>query len=183
MRSLSEPAFVSIGSYEVFVGRDFPPSWDYLCGRAGLIEDNAEDEGALLVVGIRAEPRVDPQLLVATRYAPSVGGFAPGVLIVPETDTAWIGAGTKLLAYRLGTAPLRLWEDTAEVGFWGWRRHGATILMSAELELAAWDLDGNKLWTRAVEPPWSYTVADDQVMLDVMGNVMRFGLREPPDGK
>jgi hypothetical protein len=182
VQSLTDPAFVSIGSYEVFDSRDYPAAWEHYCRRAGLIEDNADGDGARLVVGIRAEPRTDPQLLVATRYAPSVGGFAPGVLLVPETDTAWIGAGTKLLAYRLGTAPSRLWVDTAEVGFWSWRRHGSTILMSAELELVAWDLDGNKLWTRPVEPPWSYTVADDQVTLDVIGNAVRFGLREAPNG-
>jgi hypothetical protein len=26
--------------------------------------------------------------------------------------------------------------------------------MAAELELAAWDVGGDKLWSRIVEPPW-----------------------------
>ncbi len=41
--------------------------------------------------------------------------------------------------------------------------------MSAELELAAWDRLGTKLWTRFVEPPWSFRVIDNRVHLDIMG--------------
>lgn len=46
--------------------------------------------------------------------------------------------------------------------------------MSAELELAAWDLEGNKLWTTFVEPPWEYAVRDGVVRLDVMGAKSEF---------
>jgi hypothetical protein len=112
------------------------------------------------------------------RYAPSVHGFAPGILIVPETGITFFGAGTTLLAYQLGSAPHRLWEDSADVGFWSWRRHGATVVMSAEIELAAWDINGSKLWSRFVEPPWTYEVAAGQVTLDIMGDVRHFSLRE-----
>ena len=79
-------------------------------------------------------------------------GFDPGLLLVPETGVLFLGAGERLLAYGLDQ-PRRLWEDTAEVGFWGWGRFGETVLMSAELELAAWDTSGRKLWTTSVEPP------------------------------
>ena len=60
-------------------------------------------------------------------------------MIIPETSLLMIGAGERLLAYDLET-PRRLWEDEAEAGFWGWERHGGLVLMSAELELAAWDI-------------------------------------------
>ena len=41
--------------------------------------------------------------------------------------------------------------------------------MSAELELAAWDKDGKKLWSKFVEPPWDYKVVNVEIVLDVMG--------------
>lgn len=97
------------------------------------------------------------------------------------TVSLW-GAGTRLLAYDL-QEPRRLWEDAADSGFWGWRRHGDTIVMSAELELAAWTLEGNKLWSTFVEPPWLYEVRGSRVHLDVMGEKSVFELRRGPASK
>ena len=55
-------------------------------------------------------------------------------------------------------------------------RHGRRelVLMSAELELSAWDINGRKLWSKDVEPPWSYEIRDDRVELDVMGERSNF---------
>jgi hypothetical protein len=100
-------------------------------------------------------------------------------MLVAETATLFVGAGERVLAYRL-TPPKRLWQDTADTGFWSWARRGDTVLMSAELELAAWDVGGEKLWTTFVEPPWSYAVRGDIVELDVMGEVRSFPLRSGP---
>jgi len=50
------------------------------------------------------------------------------------------------------------------------------VLMAAELALAAWDRTGRKLWSRFVEPPWSFLVVDDKVHLDVMGKHTEFSL-------
>ena len=55
------------------------------------------------------------------------------------------------------------------------------VLMSAELELAAWDLAGQKLWTTFVEPPWSYEVRNGVVTLDVMGVISEFLTKSGPD--
>jgi hypothetical protein len=41
--------------------------------------------------------------------------------------------------------------------------------MAAELELAAWDRSGRKLWSRFVEPPWTFQVVEDKVHVYVMG--------------
>lgn len=182
MASLTDPIVVTVGSTEVFVSSERPPAWGFYEERASLVDDLTDrvPDGALFVAGIRTEPRDAPEVLVAVRYAPSVGGFPPGVLIVSETGIAFVGAGTTLLAYQLGADPRRLWEDSAELGFWGWRLHGETVVMSAELELAAWDISGSKLWTRFVEPPWTYEIASGQVRLDIMGDVTLFGLREGP---
>lgn len=120
-----------------------------------------------------------PFLTIALRYSPAGHGFAPGVLLVPESAVLFYGAGTQLLAFDLHT-PRQLWGDVADMGFWSWRRYGSTVLMSAELELAAWDVAGRKLWTTFVEPPWSYTVHHGAVRLDVMGEVSEFSLQEGP---
>lgn len=52
--------------------------------------------------------------------------------------------------------------------------------MAAELELAAWTIQGEKLWSTFVEPPWDHEVRDDVVYLDVMGNHSSFPPRTGP---
>jgi hypothetical protein len=76
--------------------------------------------------------------------------------------------------------PRRLWEDEADTGFWSWVQFDDVVLMSAELELAAWTAEGVKLWTTFVEPPWSYSVSQGAVHLDVMGDRSSFSLRQGP---
>jgi hypothetical protein len=73
-----------------------------------------------------------------------------------------------------------MWTDEAELGFRQWRRHGDVVLMSAELEFAAWTTSGQKLWTTFVEPPWSYEVTSDQVRLDAMGTFTTFDKSNGP---
>lgn len=48
--------------------------------------------------------------------------------------------------------PRRSWLDTTDSGFWGWEKHGAFLVMSAELELAAWDLLGTRSGPRSLNP-------------------------------
>jgi len=118
-----------------------------------------------------------PGLVVTQWFSPSAAGFSPGVLVLPETQVAFIGAGIRLLCYRRGADQwIRLWEDTTDVGFWGWRRHGELVVMSAETEMAAWTGSGRKLWTTFAEPPWSYEVSEGTVRLDVMGTISSFPL-------
>lgn len=122
-----------------------------------------------------------PFLVVAFRYTPSGSGFNPGLMLVPETELLFLGAGTLLMAFDL-RVPRQIWEDVADIGFWSWRRHDEVVVMSAELELAAWDLKGRKLWTTIVEPPWDYVVENGLVKLDVMGEASEFPLRDGPNG-
>lgn len=120
-------------------------------------------------------------LVVTVRYDPAGWGFTPGVLSVPETGLLFVGAGTTLLCYSVGAEPRRLWADEADFGFWSWRRAGDRVLMAAELELAAWDLEGRKLWSTFVEPPWDFDVVDRRVELDVMGTVCAVDIDRGPD--
>ena len=117
-----------------------------------------------------------PFLVVAQRYAPDADGFNPGAVLIPETDLLFLGAGNQTLAFDLCT-PKKLWEDDVEVGFLSWRRHNDVVVMSAELECAAWDIYGHKLWSTFVEPPWQYTVHGDSVHLDVMNTMSSFDLK------
>ena len=121
-----------------------------------------------------------PFLTVAQRCTPTPSqGFCPGALVVPETRLLFLGAGTRLLAYRLD-GPERIWQDTADIGFWGWQRHGEFVVMSAEIEMAAWGIDGVKIWSTYVEPPWEYLVHDGIVHLDVMGSKLTFPIASGP---
>jgi hypothetical protein len=170
---------VSIGEYEVCCQAGGLPSM--LCEyqqRATLSEDFGVADEAEASVCFISIGRVQqwPFLVVIQRYSPSGCGFFPGVLLVPEAYRLFIGAGRRLLAYDL-CRPARLWEDEADCGFWSWSRHGSVVLMAAELELAAWDLSDRKLWSRFVEPPWTYTVAGGIVTLDVTGVVSRIHLQ------
>lgn len=117
-----------------------------------------------------------PELLIEGWYNPGPAqGFHPGVLIIPETQTVFIGAGTSLLVYAL--SPIRLLTETqTECGFWGWSHTNDIVIMSAELELAVWNTQGEKLWSCFVEPPWHYHIQGETLLLDIMGNNIRLDL-------
>jgi len=164
------------------VGR--PAAYEEMIQRAKLHDDRGLNsvEGTPLVVSV-SESVNWPALVISLRFDPGPeAGFSPGALIVPETRTLFLGAGSQILAYDL-SAPKRLWEDEADTGFWCWCRHDDFVLMSAELELAAWDLQGTKQWSTFVEPPWSYEVRGGRVHLDIMGKKSAFPIVDgPPAG-
>lgn len=170
---------ITVGRYRIRCTYDgLPELYAAYRAHAALVEEfGLEEAGSKCCVGVEREAG-RPILVVAQTFSPS-GGFFPGVLLLPETGTLFLGAGERLLAYRLDP-PDRLWEDTAELGFWSWSSHGQVVLMAAELELAAWSADGRKLWTTFVEPPWSYTVREESVHLDVMGSKVEFPLAAGP---
>jgi hypothetical protein len=154
-------------------GLPLPSIYSELVSHAVLSENfGISGEGTPLFLTAGHSSRNWPDLVVALHFDPGAG-FHPGMLLVPERHLLFVGAGTSLLAYKLSPVQ-RLWEDVADYGFWGWRRHGDIVLMSAELELAAWDIDGRKLWSMFVEPPWHYEVHGDRVELEVMGKKSSF---------
>lgn len=173
----------SSGAYSVEVALREPPLAPPSMATPGLREDfGLSDSGTLLVVTAGRSDVDARSIVVSQHFSPGPeSAFYPGILIVPETSLLFIGAGTRLLAYNLETAE-RLWLDEADTGFWGWKRHGEFILMSAELEFAAWTLTGHKLWSTYVEPPWTYSVANGAVTLDVMGQIQNFPLQSGRSG-
>jgi hypothetical protein len=175
---------VSIGRYRASVAFEFPAMLDVYRHHAVVTEhfdlDGAWDE---CFVAVRREPSDWPQLVVTQRFAPAGPGFDPGVLIVPETETIFIGAGERLLAYAgRGESWSRLLIDAANGGFWGWRQHDDCVAMSAELGLAVWTTSGEKLWSTYVEPPWTYSVERGRMKLNVMGTITEFPLSNGPGG-
>ena len=167
---------VTVGEYNLLcMSQGLPNIYAEYVKHARLADEinfgESEGDICFLAVGKGSEW---PFLVVAQIYSPTAdGGFHPGTLLVPETGILFVGAGERLLAYLLD-GPRKLWEDVADVGFWGWARHDDVVLMSAELELAAWDIHGRKLWSTFVEPPWDYEVIDGRVELDVMGKKSSF---------
>jgi hypothetical protein len=156
-----------------------PLTYDRLKVRAALVDEFEIHEGNLCCLTVRRCGESWPFLIVAQSYSPAGAGFEPGALFVPDTNVLFLGAGERILAYSL--APLkRLWEDHADTGFLGWDQQGNIVLLTAELEFAAWDTLGRKLWTMSVEPPWSYAIRGGTIELDVMGNKQSFGLQEGP---
>ena len=176
---------ITIGKYTLSCSQGTAPElYEKYCARAALVDeidlDRVDGDYCFLAV---QESQAWPFLVVAQRYRPAGYSFYPGVVIVPETDLLLLGAGERLLAYSLGPGrPERLWEDKADMGFLAWERYQGFLIMSAELELAVWDVHGDKKWSTFVEPPWHYTVEGDMLHLGVMGRASSFHLSEGPPG-
>jgi len=168
---------VALDGWTIRVQRGLPSTFDAYCSNAKLVDqfDMKSTEGDFCFVSAGPVDADWPDLVVAQHFSPAQGGFDPGVAFLPERHLLFIGAGTRLLAYDLKHRA-RLWEDAADMGFWSWSVYPNAVLMAAELELAAWDRTGRKLWSRFVEPPWSFRVVDDKVHLDVMGKHTEFSL-------
>lgn len=172
---------VTIGEYYLnLVSEGLPYLYNEYKRRAILIDEidirNSEGKNCFVSVGKNNDW---PFLVVAQRYSPAGYGFSPGALLVPETKLLFIGAGERLLAYDL-EIPKRIWNDSTYCGFFNWKQFNRIILMSAELELAAWEINGKKLWSTFVEPPWGYQVKDNKVVLDVMGKISTFNIELGP---
>lgn len=177
---------LTFGSYTVLISDHLPLQDTIYREHARLIEHRANNarrqQEDFLYLAVSQSDRQFPFLLVTQYYAPGPdAGFDPGILLLPETSLLFVGAGERLLAYRLDQ-PAKLWEDRADTGFWGWERYKDVLLMSAELELAVWNIRGEKLWSTFVEPPWDYHLNENTISIEVMGVKGSFPLYEgPPD--
>lgn len=182
------PVVAHVGDWSVWqLDGMLPIAYEYFLDSAKLSEQiGVKGDGYLWFCAVGFKETQWPQLVVAQRYEPGPeGGFGTGILVVPETSLVFLGAGERLLCYSMEvpSEPRRLWEDVAEIGFWRWTRAGDTILMCAELELVAFTIDGAKLWTMVVEPPWSVEVDGlGEAAVDVMGRISRFPVRFGPTG-
>lgn len=151
------------GAYTISLADSLPPTYYSACQRAQLV-DTFELEGAyssLCYLAVARGHDCWPFLIVAQRYSPGASsGFFPGALLIPETELLLLGAGERLLAYRLDE-PQRLWEHHLPGGFWQWERSQDRVILSSENVLAVWDIHGQKRWDIPLEPPWNYAVEQE----------------------
>ena len=172
-----------VGEYRLLACLNEPPSGHASYRKhARVLEefDLTDSMGRYCFLAVTRSGSDWPSLVVEQRYPPPGTGFRPGVLLAQESHVLFVGAGTRLLAYQLQDGPRRLWEDCTEYGFWSWAQFDGVVLMSAEIEFAAWSAEGVKLWSTFVEPPWSYSMSQGQVYLDVMGTHSSFPLARGP---
>lgn len=175
---------MTFGEYCFSIADNYPSLYQKYCKHAILAEffQGEDTSNSSLTIILVAKGDNWPFLVVAQEYSPeSASGFYPGIIFIPETQLLFIGAGERLLAYVLDFAtPKKVLEESILGGFWGWRLYGEYILMSSELELVAWDIYGKKRWSCFVEPPWSYAIENDLILLDVMGKKTSFSLHDGP---
>jgi len=80
--------------------------------------------------------------------------LAPHVLYVPETETLFFGGGTLALSLRL--PDLKVVDENVLVLFWAYERMGDYILQLGELECNLYALDGRRIDTAQVDPPYDF---------------------------
>jgi hypothetical protein len=165
----------TIDKYRISVEQyKLPELYTYYVNNAQLVEEYDLDnrDGEIFYISVGTGEGWD-FLSVAQRYEPSEGGFYPGFLILPETDILFIGAGQRILLYDLKQVK-KIDEDFYNEGFLGWIRYKDYVIMLAELDVTCWRSNGEKIWSRFVEPPYNVEFEDDKIILDVMGNKIRF---------
>src|SRR5215218_8438471 len=147
-------ASFATGPYRVLLYSDEHPSFAATYARqAALVDSDVHTEGTRFFCGVEDADTGAPLLAVIGRYEPGPdAGFHPSIALVPETGLLFLGAGKRIAAYEL-PLPRKLWEDETHTGCSSWAQHGGVVLMSAELELIAWDTRGEKLWGTPVDPP------------------------------
>lgn len=115
--------------------------------------------------------------VIAFRSDPiDYGGFHPGLLVAPETNTLFVGAGTVIRTYDLKQQKKRF-EKELPCGFWGWIRHNDLVIMQEELQFGIYTLDGQEIWSTYVEPPWTFEIHGGLVTLNVMDEITYRDLR------
>lgn len=148
-----------------------PGIYDMWLDRASFKDiDGLKNDGIPIYIGV-GHGEEWYNTVIAFRSDPiEYGGFDPGILIVPETNTLFVGAGTIVRTYDLKNQK-RKFEKKLSCGFWGWSRHHDLILMQEESEFGIYTLDGQEIWSTFVEPPWSFDIEDNRVKLDVMDEI------------
>ncbi len=92
-----EPIVVGTGGWQVLTSRDWPWVLDHYRSQADRVEEIAEsDQDGFVFAGIQRPGDDWPSLMISQAFSPAVGGFSPGVLIAPETQRVFVGAGREL---------------------------------------------------------------------------------------
>lgn len=164
---------VGAGGFRVTLSEDAPVGLDE---RRVSVDRPSEDEDRRPVHALVHRAGGAPTLLVIGRLRE---GFGCGVHLVEDTGVLFFGCGESICAYDMATGK-KLHHDITPYAFHSWNRHGDVVIMSGELEVAAYALDGTKLWSSVVESPWDYGVTGGKMYTLVMGHRVEFPLRDGP---
>lgn len=167
----------SVGNYNLnFEQGKLPNIYESYIKNAKLVEEydinNRDAQLFFLSVGIAEKW---PFITIAQRYEPYMSGFEPGVLLVPETDMLFIGAGERILIYDLKEIK-KFDEDYNYPGFLEWIRYKEYIFMLAELEVGCWRITGEKMWNRFAEPPYNITFENDSIIIQMDNETVKFDI-------
>jgi len=165
---------VGAGGFRVVLSADAPHGLDERRVTVDRVASEDDDREPRYVLVHRKGGA--PTLLVVGRVRE---GYGCGVHIVEETGVLFFGCGESICAYDIASGT-KLHQDITPYAFHSWSRHGDVVVMSGELEVAGYALDGTKLWLGAVESPWDFGVSGDKMYTLVMGHRVEFPLREGP---
>lgn len=165
---------VGAGDFRVMLSPEAPQGLDERRVTVDRLAPGDEDREARYMLAHRKGGA--PTLLVIGRVR---DGYGCGVHIVEQTGVLFFGCGESVATYDIATGQ-KLHHDLTAYAFHSFSRHGDVVVMSGELEVAGYGLDGAKLWSAAVESPWDFGVNGDKMYTLVMGHRVEFSLREGP---
>ena len=164
---------VGAGGFRVTLSSEAPAGLDE---RRVQVDRPSEDEDREPCYVLVQRAGGAPTLLVIGRLRPD---HDCGVHLVESTGVMFYGCGESVCAYDMATGK-KLHHDITPYAFHSWGRHGDIVIMSGELEIAGYTLDGTKVWKATVESPWDYTVSGGKMATIVMGHRVEFPLTEGP---
>ncbi len=127
------------------------PSW---CRNKEIfIESNSAEKNTLSTI------KFDDYLDIYIFWESFTSATSVEVLYVPETGVMFIGAGT--VSARISTKDSSLLDSDDVCLFWGFDRHKEKyVLETGELECFLYNLEGKKISTAVVDPPYETKILE-----------------------
>ena len=161
-----------VGDYciRVFIG-EVPSIYEHYILHAEVVFDaDLQNEGTAVYIVIYNNVEKDSKYtIIAFRSQPlGFAGFSPSIYFEPQTTILFIGGGSIIKTIDLRTKKI-IYEKDQGYGFWTWAKYGDVIVYSEELAFGVFNTHGTHLWETPVEPPHSYKITGDKVMLKFDG--------------
>jgi hypothetical protein len=128
--------------------------------------------GTSVYIGIDEMDRAGTGVIAFNTDLLDTSFFHPELLFLQVTNTLFVGAGSKAMTYSLKNK-VKL-SDRNPYAFWYWAKHDNFIVMNAELEIAVYDYEGHFIWAAPAEPPWTYGIDGNTLILDIMGEIRKY---------
>jgi hypothetical protein len=162
------------------------PSW--LLERSRLVDEVGDvphrgDKAIWYAVGRPGD--ASPSLLIGlpSSWLGSGNPIREGVLVIPETERVFVATDDYAVCY----APdqdrwQRLWALPLEHAFsvWGWRCHDDVVLLTGEVGLWAFSIEGASCGPRGSSRPGTSRSRAERRGLDVCGTLFGFPVRSGP---